>query len=76
MKYDFGGYATRNDLKCTDGRTIRKDAFKGCDGKIVPIVWQHVHNDSSNVLGHGVLENRDDGVYIYDDTWQRWKVQP
>lgn len=65
MKYDFGGYATRNDLKCTDGRTIRKDAFKDCDGKVVPIVWQHVHNNSSNVLGHGVLENRDDGVYIY-----------
>lgn len=65
MKYDFGGYATRNDLKCTDGRTIRKDAFKDCDGKVVPIVWQHVHNDSSNVLGHGVLENRKDGVYIY-----------
>lgn len=65
MKYDFGGYATRNDLKCTDGRTIRKDAFKDCDGKVVPIVWQHVHNDSSNVLGHGVLENREDGVYIY-----------
>lgn len=65
MKYDFGGYATRNDLKCTDGRTIRKDAFKDCDGKIVPIVWQHVHDDSSNVLGHGTLENREDGVYIY-----------
>lgn len=65
MKYDFGGYATRNDLKCSDGRTIRKDAFKDCDGKVVPIVWQHVHNDSSNVLGHGVLENREDGVYIY-----------
>ena len=65
MKYDFGGYATRNDLKCTDGRTIRKDAFKDCDGKIVPIIWQHVHNDPSNVLGHGVLENRKDGVYIY-----------
>ena len=65
MKYDFGGYATRNDLKCTDGRTIRKDAFKDCDGKVVPIVWQHVHDDPSNVLGHGLLENREDGVYIY-----------
>lgn len=65
MKYDFGGYATRNDLKCTDGRTIRKGAFKDCDGKVVPIVWQHVHDDPSNVLGHGLLENREDGVYIY-----------
>lgn len=65
MKYDFGGYATRNDLKCTDGRTIRKDAFKDCDGKVVPIVWQHVHDDPSNVLGRGLLENREDGVYIY-----------
>lgn len=65
MKYDFGGYATRNDLKCTDGRTIRKDAFKDCDGKVVPIIWQHVHDDPSNVLGHGLLENREDGVYIY-----------
>lgn len=65
MKYDFGGYATKNDLKCSDGRTIRKDAFKDCDGKIVPIVWQHFHNDSESVLGHGLLENREDGVYIY-----------
>lgn len=65
MKYDFGGYATRNDMKCSDGRTIRKDAFKHCDGKVVPIVWQHVHNDPDAVLGHGLLENREDGVYIY-----------
>ena len=65
MKYDFGGYATRNDLKCSDGRTIRKDAFKDCDGKVVPIVWQHVHDDPENVLGHGLLENREDGVYLY-----------
>ena len=64
-KYDFGGYATKNDLKCTDGRTIRKDAFKDCDGATVPLVWQHAHGKPSDVLGHAVLENRDDGVYTY-----------
>ena len=64
-KYDFGGYATRNDLRCSDGRTIRKDAFKDCDGSIVPLVWNHRHNELENVLGHALLENRDDGVYCY-----------
>lgn len=63
--YDFSGYATKNDLKCSDGRTIRRDAFKDCDGMVVPLVWQHVHNDPNNVLGHALLENRDDGVYCY-----------
>lgn len=65
QKYDFSGWATRNDLVCTDGRTIRKDAFKHCDGKIVPLVWNHQHNDPDNVLGHALLENRHDGVYAY-----------
>ena len=63
--FDFGGYATRNDLRCADGRTIRKNAFKDCDGQTVPLVWQHQHNDPSNVLGHALLENREDGVYAY-----------
>lgn len=62
---DFSGYATRNDLLCGDGRTIRKDAFKGNDGCEVPLVWDHIHNDPQAVLGHAVLENRDDGVYAY-----------
>lgn len=65
MKYDFSGYATKNDLKCGDGRTIRKNAFKDCDGQTVPLVWQHVHNEPGNILGHALLENRDDGVYCY-----------
>lgn len=65
MKFDFGGYATRNDLKCGDGRVIRRDAFKDDDGIRVPLVWQHQHNDPDNVLGHAVLENRKDGVYAY-----------
>lgn len=64
-KYDFGGYATRNDLLCGDGRTIRKDAFKDNDGCTVPLVWNHDHNDPENVLGHALLENRSDGVYAY-----------
>ena len=63
--FDFSGYATRNDLKCADGRTIRKNAFKDCDGITVPLVWQHQHNNPANVLGHAILENRDDGVYAY-----------
>lgn len=63
--YDFSGYATRNDIRCMDGRTIRKDAFKDCDGKTVPLVWQHQHDDPSKVLGHAILENREDGVYTY-----------
>jgi len=65
VKYDFSGYATRNDIKCMDGRTIRKDAFKECDGKTVPLVWQHQHDDPSKVLGHALLENREDGMYTY-----------
>ena len=64
-KFDFGGYATRNDLQCSDGRTIRKDAFKHNDGQTVPLVWQHMHHDPANVLGHALLENREDGVYAY-----------
>ena len=64
-KYDFSGWATRNDLKCSDGRTIRKNAFADNDGATVPLVWNHQHNDPLNVLGHALLENRDDGVYTY-----------
>ena len=63
--YDFSGYATRNDLRCGDGRIIRKNAFKDNDHTTVPLVWQHIHNDPGNVLGHADLENRDDGVYAY-----------
>ena len=65
MKYDFSGYATRANVRCADGRVILKDAFKGQNGAKVPIVWQHQRNDPDNVLGHGILENRDDGVYVY-----------
>lgn len=65
QKYDFSGWATRNDLVCADGRTIRKDAFKHCDGKTVPLVWNHRHDDPANILGHALLENRADGVYAY-----------
>lgn len=65
MKFDFSGYATKNNLKCSDGRTIQKDAFKENDGQTVPLVWQHLHNEPANVLGHAVLENREDGVYAY-----------
>lgn len=61
--YDFSGYVTRNNLKCSDGRTIRRDAFKDDHGKTVPVVWQHMIDEPSNVLGHAVLENRSDGVY-------------
>lgn len=63
--YDFSGYATRNDLLCEDGRTIRKDAFKDNDGATVPLIWNHNHKDSQAVLGHALLENRKDGVYAY-----------
>ena len=63
--YDFSGWATRNDIKCSDGRVIRKDAFKDCDGLVVPLVWNHDHNNATNVLGHALLENREDGVYTY-----------
>lgn len=64
-KFDFSGYATKNDLLCSDGRIIKANAFKEDDGETVPLVWQHVHNDPMNVLGHAVLENRKDGVYAY-----------
>ena len=64
-RYDFSGWATRNDIKCSDGRTIRKNAFKDNDGQTVPLVWNHSHNDPANVLGHALLENRDQGVYAY-----------
>lgn len=63
--YDFSGWATRNNLRCSDGRTIRKDAFKDNDGQTVPLVWNHNHNDPLNVLGHALLENRNEGVYAY-----------
>lgn len=63
--FDFSGWATRNDLKCSDGRTIRKDAFKHNDGQKVPLVWNHQHNEAFNVLGHALLENRNEGVYAY-----------
>lgn len=65
MEADFSGYATKNGLKCSDGRVIGVDAFKGNDGQRVPLVWQHRHNDVTNVLGHAILENRSDGVYAY-----------
>lgn len=64
-KYDFSGWATRNNIKCSDGRTILKDAFKENDGQKVPLVWNHQHNDPTEVLGHALLENRADGVYAY-----------
>ena len=63
--YDFSGWATRNDLKCADGRTIRKGAFKEQDGKVVPLVYMHNHEDISDVLGHALLEDREEGVYAY-----------
>lgn len=63
--YDFAGWATRNDIKCADGRTIRKDAFKDCDGKIVPIVWNHNNDGPEYVLGHGLLRNCPEGVRVY-----------
>lgn len=63
--YDFSGWATRNNIKCSDGRTIMKDAFKQNDGQKVPLVWNHQHDDPNEVLGHALLENRDDGVYAY-----------
>jgi hypothetical protein len=65
MKYDFSGYATKTNLKCSDGRTIQQDAFLDNDGQIVPLVWQHLHNEPENILGHALLENRPDGVYAY-----------
>ena len=65
MKYDFSGWATKNNIRCSDGRTILRDAFKHNDGQTVPLVWNHQHNESANVLGHAVLENREEGVYAY-----------
>ena len=65
MKYDFSGWATKNNLRCSDGRTILRDAFKHNDGQTVPLVWNHQHNDPLNVLGHALLENRESGVYAY-----------
>ena len=64
-KFDFGGWATKNNLRCSDGRVIIKDAFKHNDGQTVPLVWNHQHSDPLNVLGHAVLENRNEGVYAY-----------
>ena len=63
--YDFGGWATRNDLRCSDGRTIRRDAFAHQDGAKVPLVWSHNHDSPEAVLGHGFLENRPEGVFFY-----------
>lgn len=65
MDYDFSGWATRNNIECSDGRTIMKDAFKQNDGQKVPLVWMHQHNNPENVLGHAILENREEGVYAY-----------
>lgn len=65
MKYDFSGWATKNNLRCADGRIIRKGAFKSSDGKKVPLVWNHQHNSASDVLGHAILEDREEGVYTY-----------
>ena len=64
-KFDFSGWATKVGLKCSDGRTILKDAFKHNDGQTVPLVWNHQHNDPLNILGHALLENRNEGVYAY-----------
>ena len=63
--YDFSGWATKNNVRCSDGRTILRDAFKDDNGKKVPLVWNHDHNEPENVLGHAILENRDEGVYAY-----------
>lgn len=65
VNYDFSGWASRNNLRCSDGRTIRRGAFKDNDGMTVPLVWNHDHNDPTNVLGHALLENRDEGTYAY-----------
>lgn len=64
-KFDFSGWATKNNLRCSDGRTIMRDAFKDNDGQTVPLVWNHQHNEATNVLGHALLENREEGVYAY-----------
>lgn len=65
MNYDFSGWATRNNIRCSDGRTILQNAFEENNGETVPLVWNHQHNDPSNVLGHALLENRPEGVYVY-----------
>jgi HK97 family phage prohead protease len=65
MEFNFSGYATKHNIKCTDGRVIMADAFQHQDGASVPLVWQHKHDDSKNVLGHAILEHREDGVYAY-----------
>lgn len=65
MKCDFQGWATRNNIRCADGKTIRQNAFKDQNGKRVPLVWQHRHDSPENVLGHAILENREDGVWAY-----------
>ena len=64
-KYDFAGWATKNNIRCSDGRTIRANAFAAQDGTQVPLVWMHNHNDVNEVLGHAELENRPEGVYAY-----------
>jgi hypothetical protein len=63
--YDFSGWASKNDILCDDGRVIKRNAFKDCDGITVPLVYQHEHGNVGAVLGHALLENRDDGVYCY-----------
>ena len=63
--YDFSGYATKYNVRCTDGRMILPGAFKHADGIQVPLVWHHLHDSPNNVLGHAILEHRDDGVYAY-----------
>ena len=63
--YDFSGWATRNDLLCSDGRIIKRDAFKHSDGLTVPMVWNHAHDDAKNIIGHSLLKNKADGVYAY-----------
>ncbi len=63
--YDFSGWVTKANVKCADGVTIAQNAFKDDDGRKVPLVWNHQHNDPENVLGHAILENRQDGVYAY-----------
>lgn len=64
-KFDFGGYATKVNVKCADGRVIRKGAFSHCDGQTVPLVWQHTYSSPDNVLGHALLEEREDGIYAF-----------
>ena len=64
-EFDFSGWATKANIKCSDGRTIMKDAFKHNDGDTVPLVWNHKHDDVNEVLGHALLENREEGVYAY-----------